>query len=123
MLDFYQSLKSGHAATVPSIIYTDFESSIKKVCGYEKNPEESRTAKVAEHIPCGFSISTISSFKGIKYKYDVYRGEDYMKEFYKSLKEHAVEIIKFEKRQLIHLKINTVMIKNIVNYRSLPLYR
>ena len=34
-----------------------------------------------KHIPSGFSMSTISSFKNIENKYDVYRGKDCMKKF------------------------------------------
>ena len=34
--------------------------------------------KVSEHIPSGFSMSTISSFKTIENKHYVYRGKDCM---------------------------------------------
>ena len=44
------------------IIYADLEFIIEKIHGCEKNPENSSTTKVSEHIPSGFSISTISSF-------------------------------------------------------------
>ena len=36
---------------------------------------------------------TISSFKGIKNKHDVYRGKDCLEKFYESLREHALKII------------------------------
>ena len=39
-------------------------------------------------------MSTISSFKNIENKDDVYRSKDYMKKFCKSLREHAMKIIK-----------------------------
>ena len=32
--------------------------------------------KVSEHIPSRFSMSTISSFKSIENKHDVYSGKD-----------------------------------------------
>ena len=48
--------------------------------GCKNNPEKSST-KVSEHIPSGFSMSTIWSFKDIKNKHDVYRGKEYMKKF------------------------------------------
>ena len=35
------------------------ESLIKKVDGYTNNPKNSSTAKVSEHIPWGYSVSTI----------------------------------------------------------------
>ena len=41
---------------LPAIIYEDLESLTKKVDACENNPEKLSTAKVAEHIPSGFSI-------------------------------------------------------------------
>ena len=64
------------------------------------NPENSLLTKVSEHIPSGFSISTISSFKSLENKHDVYRGKDCTKQFCESLREHAVKIINFKKKQL-----------------------
>ena len=37
-------------------------------------------------------MSTISSFKDIENKHDLYRGKDCMKKFYESLKEQRNEI-------------------------------
>ena len=51
--------------------------------------------EVSEHIPLGFSISTISSFKSIESKHDVYRCKDCMRKFCESLREHAMKIIIF----------------------------
>ena len=59
-------------------------------------PEKSSTTKVNEHIPSGFSMSTISSFKSIKNKHDVCRGKDCMKKFCESLREHAMKITNFK---------------------------
>ena len=44
-----------------------------------------KTTKVRKHIPSGFSMSTISSFRSTENKHDVYRGKDFMKKFYESL--------------------------------------
>ena len=44
----------------------------------KNNPENSSTTTVSEYIPAGFSMSTISSFRGIENKRDVYRGKDCM---------------------------------------------
>ena len=38
------------------------ESLIKKIDGCSNNPENSSTAKIGEHIPCGYSMSTILAF-------------------------------------------------------------
>ena len=44
-------------------------------------------------------MSTISSFKNIENKY-VYRGQDCMKKFCESLKEHAMKIINLKKKKM-----------------------
>ena len=49
--------------------------------------------KVGKHISSDFLKSTISSFKSIENKHDVYRGETCMKEFCESLREHAMKIL------------------------------
>ena len=46
---------------------------------------------------------TVWMFDGVKNKHDVYQGEDSMKKFCLSLKEHAMEIINFEKKNIIPL--------------------
>ena len=43
----------------------------EKIDGCKSNPENSSTTKVSEHVPSGFSMSTISSFKNIENKHDV----------------------------------------------------
>ena len=49
-------------------VYADIECIIEKIDGCKNNPENSSTAKVSEHIPSGFSMSTISSFTSIENK-------------------------------------------------------
>ena len=49
------------------IIYADLECIIENINRYKKNPENSSTTKVSAHIPSGFSMSTISSFRSIDY--------------------------------------------------------
>ena len=41
-----------------------------------------------EHIPCGYSMSTIWTLDDIENKNEVYRGEDCMKTFCECLREH-----------------------------------
>ena len=90
-LKFNQYQKSDKA---PFIIYADLKCLIEKIDGCKDNPENSSTSKVNEHIPSGFSMSTILSLKSIENKHDVYRGKDCMKKFCQCLREHAVEIRK-----------------------------
>ena len=94
ILELNQCQKSDKARF---ITYADLECIIKRIDGCinnpenssSANPENSSSAKVSEHIPSGFSMSTISSFKSIENKHDVYRGKDCMKKFCAFLRKHA----------------------------------
>ena len=59
---------------------------------------DSSTTKISEHIPSGFSMSTISSFKSIENKHDVYKDKGCMKKFCESLRQ-AMEIINFKRQK------------------------
>ena len=63
ILEFNQYQKSDKA---PFIIYADLEYLIEKTDRCKNNPQNSFTTKVGEHIPPGFSMSTIWSFKSIE---------------------------------------------------------
>ena len=76
------------------------ECIIEKIDGCKNNLENSSATKVSEHIPSGFSMSTISSFRSIENKHDVYRGKDCMKKFCESLTEYAMKIINFKKKKM-----------------------
>ena len=54
---------------------------IGKIDGYKNNPENSSTLKASKHVPSGFPIFTISSFRSMENKSDVYRSKDCMKNF------------------------------------------
>ena len=45
-------------------------------------------------------MSTVSSFKSIENNHDVYRDKDCMKKFCESLREHAMKIINFKRREM-----------------------
>ena len=49
---------------------------IEKIDGCKTNPENVSSTKVDKHIPSDFSMSTISLFKSIANKCDVYKGKD-----------------------------------------------
>ena len=95
ILEFNQNQKSDKA---PFIIYADLECIIEKIDGCKNNSENSFTTKVTRHIPSGFSMSTISSFKSIENKHDVCRDKDCMKTFCESLREYAMKIVSFKKK-------------------------
>ena len=73
MLEFNQYQKCDKASFIS---YADFDCIIEKIDGCKNNPENSSTAKVGEHIPLGFLMSTISSFKSIENNHYVYRVKD-----------------------------------------------
>ena len=72
---------------------------IKKVDRCRNNPAESSTRKISEHTFCGYFLP----FDHKENKHDVYRGEDWMIKFYESLREDAMKIINFEKKEMIPL--------------------
>ena len=100
VLEFNQYMKSDK---MPYLIYADIESLIRKIDGCANNPEDSSTTKIGEHIPCGYSMSTIWTFDHIENKHSLYLGKDCRKKFCESLREHAKNIIDFEKKKILSL--------------------
>ena len=99
------------------IVYADLESLIKKIGRCTYNPEKSSTTKNGEHMPCGCSMSTIWGFDHIKDKHTLYRGKNYMKKFFESLREHAKSITDFEEKK--NVTINKKRIKTTWRYKSM----
>ena len=95
VLEFNQHQKSNET---PFIIYADLECIIEKIGGCKNNPENSSTTKVSKHIPSGFSMFTVSSFRIIENKHDADRGKECMKKFCEFLREHTMNIINFKKK-------------------------
>ena len=100
VLEFNQYRKSDKA---PFIIYADLDCLIAKTDGCDNNPKNSFTGNVGEHIPSGFSRSTISTFKSIENNFGVYTEytevKTACKKFCEFLREHAMEIIKLKKKK------------------------
>ena len=97
ILEFNQYQKSDKA---PFIIYADLECIIEKIDGCKNNPENSSTTKVSEHIPSGFSMSTISLFRSIENKHDVYRDKNSLKRSCEFLRGHTMKIINFKNKKM-----------------------
>ena len=76
--EFNQYMKSDKMVC---IIYADIESLIRKIDGCVHNREKFQTKKTGEHIPCGYSVSTIWEFDHREAKHTLYRGKHCMKEF------------------------------------------
>ena len=88
---------------VPFIIYADLECLLKKINTCSNNPDKSYTEKKAVHKPSGYSLVTCRSFDKLKNERKYYRREDCMKMFCKDLKEQAMKIINYEKKEMIPL--------------------
>ena len=81
----------------PFIIYADLESFIKKIDNCKNNSEKSSTTKIGEHIPRGYSISTIWAFDDTESKYSLYLGED-MKKVISCIKKVCKKVLYFFKK-------------------------
>ena len=88
---------------VPFIIYADLECLLRKINACSNNPDKSYTEKKATHRPSGYSLVTCCSFDKSKNEQKYYRGEDCMKIFCKDLKDQAMKIINYEKKEMIPL--------------------
>ena len=69
ILKFNQYMESDKP---PCLIYADIESLIKKIYRCANNPEKYSTTQIGEHIPCGYSMSTIWIFDNIENKHSLY---------------------------------------------------
>ena len=69
----------------------------------QKNPENFSISKTGEHILCAYSMSTIWAFDHIENKHTLYNGKDCMETFREFLREHAKNIIDFEKKKMFLL--------------------
>ena len=86
----------------PFIIYADLECLLEKISTCYNNPEESSTTEINKHALSGCSLFTHCSFDKTKNKLD-YNNQDCMKKFCKDLREHAIKIINYEKKDMILL--------------------
>ena len=57
--------------------------------------------KTNKHTVSGYSLFTHCSLDAAKSKFAYYGGKDCLKNLYKYLKEHATEIINYEKKEMI----------------------
>ena len=84
------------------IIYADWECLLEKMHSCQNNLEN-LTKKKAKHTPSGYSLFTNWSFDATKNKLDCDRGKDCLEWFCKDLRERAMKIIDYEKREMIPL--------------------
>ena len=87
---------------------------IRKINGCVNNPENSSTTKIGEHDPCRYSMSTIWDL--IIQNSSILR-KDRMKKICTSLREHAKNIIDFEKKK--NVPVNKRITKIILIRKSM----
>ena len=87
----------------PFIIITDLECILPKTSLCENNPEKSYTEIKAIHESSGYSLITCCSFDKSKNKQSYYREKDCMERFSKDLRNQAMKIINYEKKEIIPL--------------------
>ena len=78
IIEFNQYQKSDKA---PFTIYEHLQYIKGKIDECKNNPECSSPTKVSKHIPSGSPMSTVSTFKSIENKHDVYRSKNCIKKF------------------------------------------
>ena len=92
------------------IIYADIKSLIKEINERANNPGNFPITKINEHIPCGYSMSTIWAFDLIENKQTFYRGKECIKKFCEFLREHAKKYNWFWKGNNVIVNKRTIKI-------------
>ena len=87
----------------PHIIHADLECLLEKIDTCQNNLEKSYTEKKAKHMPSGYSLVTCCSYDKSKNERKYYKGEDCMEMLSNDLKEQAMEIFNYEKKEMIQL--------------------
>ena len=85
------------------IIYADLECLLEKIDTCQNNKVKSYTEKKTKHVPSGYSLVTCCSYDKFKNKRKYYRGKDCMEMFRKDLREQAMKITNYEKKEMIPL--------------------
>ena len=104
--EYNKILKYNHgekSIKAPAITSADLECLLEKIHSCQNNPGKSYTEKKTTHKPSGYSIFTSCSIDPTKNKLDCYKGENRMERFLKDLREYAMKIINYEKKEMIQL--------------------
>ena len=85
------------------MIYADLECLLEKRHSCQNNNEKSYTEKKTKHTLSGYSLFTNWSFDLTENKLDCYKGEYCMESFCKDLGENTMNVIAYEKKEIISL--------------------
>ena len=100
VLEFNQYIKPDK---MPYIIYAVIESLLKKTDACGDSPEHFSATQIGEHIPCGYSMSTIWVFYHIENKHTLHCGKDCMRKFCEFLREQEKTINNFENQKSVSI--------------------
>ena len=90
---------------------------LKTLDGYASNQKNSSTTKIGEHIPCKYSMSNIWALNHIENNHTLSRGEDCMKKFFSSLRDHTKNKLNFEKKK--NVTVNRRRAKTTLRFNKL----
>ena len=63
--------------------------------------QTTQATNIGEHVLCGYLVSIIYVFETIENRHNLYRGEDCIKKICSSLREHAANATKFERKKML----------------------
>ena len=66
---------------VPFVMYADFKPILKPIEGPSPNPEETYTKEINQHVPSGFCVNSMFTYREVENPLKLYRGEDCVKVF------------------------------------------
>ena len=103
---FEKILKYNHgekSLKAPFAICLDLECLLPKIPSCQNNLKNSYTERKAKHEASGWAIFIKCSFDAAKNKLDYYRGRNCIKKLCKLLKDHTMETINHEEKEMIQL--------------------
>ena len=90
---------------------------LKTLDRYASNQKNSSTTKIGEHIPCKYSMWNIWALNHIENNHTLSRGEDCMKKFFSSLRDHTKNKLNFEKKK--NVTVNRRRAKTTLRFNKL----
>ena len=120
-------------------MFADFEAILKPIEVFKRNPEESYTIVINQHIPSGFCVCSSFAYGKVENPLKHYRGEDCVKVFCNYIENEAKRLYhmfpekpmkpqtreerrKYNRAMKCHICIKGFKDDN-KSYRSLPLHR
>ena len=104
--EYNKTLEYNHgekSLKIPFIIYIDLECLLEIIRSCLNNPEKSYTERKVKHEPSDWAMTVKCLFDPTKNKHYYYREINCIKKLCKKLRDRAMEIINYEKKEMIPL--------------------